>query len=67
MNGAIARIIIRYVAGALIARGLFSPADGDFINANPDIEEIMTAAVGAAIMAGTEVFYYLAKRWGWRT
>ncbi len=67
MTGLIARIILRYVAGALIARGLLAPADGDWLNGDPDLMEAVTAGVGFAIMTGTEIAYRVAKRLGWRT
>jgi hypothetical protein len=67
MNGLVARIILRYVAGALIAKGLLADADGDWINADPDLLQAVTAGIGIAIGAVTEVAYRLAKRWGWRT
>jgi len=67
MNGLLARLILRYVAGALIARGLLAPSDGDWINTDPDLMEAVTAGVGFAIMGATEYAYRLAKRMGWRT
>jgi hypothetical protein len=67
MTGVIARLILRYIAGALIARGLLAPADGDWINGDPDLEELVTAGVGFVLMIGTEWFYRLAKKYGWTT
>lgn len=67
MSGLLARLILRYVAGALIAKGLLSDADGDWINADPDLMELVTAGVGFAIMFATEYAYRLAKRFGWKT
>ena len=63
MNAAIARIILRYLAGILIARGLISE---DFAQ-DPDVFMALEALVGFAIMAGTEVWYMLAKKLGWNT
>jgi hypothetical protein len=67
MTGLIARIILRYVAGALIARGLLAPSDGDWINGDPDLMEAVTAGIGFVIMGGTEIAYRIAKRLGWKT
>lgn len=67
MNGLVARLILRYVAGALIAKGLLTDPDGDWINSDPDLLELATAGVGFAVMGATEAFYRLAKKYGWRT
>lgn len=67
MDGLVARLILRYVAGMLIAKGLLADPDGDWINSNPDLLELVTAGVGFAIMGVTEAFYRLAKKYGWRT
>lgn len=54
----IARIILRYVIGAVI--GL---SQGDMLAADPDIVMIVALAIGA----GVEVAYALARRRGWAT
>lgn len=56
MNGAIARIIIRYGVG--IVAGL---AYGDQLAADPDLVMAVAALIGIA----TEAAYALAKRKGW--
>jgi uncharacterized membrane protein (Fun14 family) len=56
MNGAIARIIIRYGVGAVM--GL---AYGNQLAADPDIVMAVAALIGIA----TEAVYALAKRKGW--
>lgn len=65
--GAIVRILLRYVAGALVAKGVFSPELGDFITADPEIEMAVQIGLGILIGAITEYAYALAKRWGWAT
>jgi hypothetical protein len=67
MNGLLARLILRYIAGMLIAKGLLSDADGDWINSDPDLMELVTAGIGIAIAGATEWFYVLAKKYGWTT
>lgn len=59
MNGAVARIILRYVAGGLV---LGSPVVGERLAQDPDLVMLVGALVGIA----TEGFYYLAKRRGWK-
>lgn len=59
INGAIARIILRYVVGAAF---MGSSAIGEQIALDPDIVEILAVFVGV----GIEAAYTLAKRWGWR-
>lgn len=65
MRGPIARILLRYLAGALVAKGILSSDDAAFINTNPDIEQLAIAAVGAALALGTELFYRVARKAGW--
>lgn len=65
--GAIVRILLRYVAGALIAKGWLSPDLGNTIVADPEIEMAVQIGLGLVIGAATEAAYALAKRFGWRT
>lgn len=57
----IIRIILRIAAGVLIGRGM--PAEIGEVFTSPDME----LAVGAAVLAVSEGWYVLAKRFGWRT
>lgn len=51
------RILLRYVSGYLIARGLLDPAAAsDFVD--PEL-------VGAIVMAVNEAWYFAARRFGW--
>ncbi|WEX07361.1 hypothetical protein [Chelativorans sp. AA-79] len=65
MSGLIARIIIRYIAGALVAKGLLSAEDAYFINADPELVDLVTTTIGAGLMIATEWFYWLARKLGW--
>lgn len=65
MTGLVVRILLRYAAGALVAKGLISADDAYFINTDPDIVEAATAAAGVLIGLGTEYAYRLARRFGW--
>lgn len=54
----IARIVLRYVIGAVVGM-----AQGDMLAADPDV--VTVAAIG--IGAGVELAYAIAKRKGWAT
>lgn len=54
----IARIILRYVIGAVIGA-----AQGDMLAADPDVVTVAALGLGAAV----EGAYALAKRKGWAT
>ena len=51
------RIILRYIAGVLIARGYFGEGDASLFMD----EEI----IGLIVMLLNEAWYYAARRWGW--
>lgn len=61
MMAPLARIIARYLAGALVAYGLLAPQDAAALH--PDL----VAAVGAGLAALVEAVYAVAKRKGWAT
>lgn len=54
MNGVIARIALRYIAGFLVAKGLLTADFGGSLAADVDALSIVEAVVGAGIVAGTE-------------
>lgn len=51
------RIIMRYIAGALIARGYFGAGDAGLFM-DPE-------AIGAIVILINEAWYWAAKRYGW--
>ncbi|TPW33646.1 hypothetical protein FJU08_01400 [Martelella alba] len=61
MNGAVARILLRYVAGALTTWGL-----GDQLSHDPDLVNVTATFIGVVAASGTEIFYRLAKAKGWK-
>lgn len=65
MTGPIARIILRYVAMALVARGIFTAEDASTLSSDGDLLNAIEIGVGALIGVGTEAWYYLARKFGW--
>lgn len=63
MIAIIARIILRYAAGALVAAGYLDAELGQQIGADPDLLII----VGGALGIGVELAYAFAKKRGWAT
>lgn len=61
------RIAMRYLAAALVARGLLLPSDGDMLATDPQIIAAIEIALGAALAAAAEGWYWIARRLGWRT
>lgn len=65
MTGPLIRILLRYLSGVLIAKGFF--ADGDTaLFESPELVNGLEMAAGMAIAAGTEYWYKLADKRGWR-
>jgi hypothetical protein len=62
--GPIARVLLRYVGGALISAGIaISPAT----LTDPDLIQIMCFLIGAVCSAASEGWYIIAKKNGWST
>ena len=67
MNGPIARVLVRYVSGALVMKGLLDAGVGKQIASDPDLVALVQTGLGLLMSAVTEGFYWLAKRYGWKT
>jgi hypothetical protein len=65
MTGIFIRILLRYAAGALVAKGLLSAEDGATFISDPDITQLLEAGAGLAIGAATELWYWAARKYGW--
>ena len=65
MTGPIIRILLRYLSGVLIAKGFFSDGDTSLLE-SPELVSGLEMAAGMAIAAGTEYWYKLADKRGWR-
>lgn len=67
MLGPISRIILRLLVGILVGKAIFSAEDGNALSSDPEIAALIEMALAGAIWAGTEGWYWLAKRLGWAT
>lgn len=65
MSAVIARIVLRYLAGILVAKGILAPEEGLQVASDPDIAMAAQIAAGAAVGALSEAWYYVARRMGW--
>lgn len=61
--GPIARILLRYLSGILVAYGLIGDETGEYLAVDPDI----ALAVAGILAALVEGLYAMAKRKGWGT
>lgn len=67
INGAIARILLRYLIAIITTYGLLTPELGEMITSDPDIAMFVELGVGAVAALAVEVYYTLAKKRGWST
>lgn len=58
--GPLARVFLRYAGGALMSYAGFTLDLND-----PDVNTVATFAIGALISAGTEGWWYLARKYNW--
>ncbi|WP_136685900.1 hypothetical protein [Falsirhodobacter xinxiangensis] len=64
INPAIVRVILRYLAGALVSYGVVSAGAADTLSNDPVVIEAATAVAGLILGAATEWYYARAKRTG---
>lgn len=62
-----ARLLLRYAAGFLIAKGLLAPDAGPELANDIDLQAMIEVGLGLAMTALAEAWFYLAKRMGWAT
>ncbi|MFT3689677.1 hypothetical protein [Paenirhodobacter sp.] len=67
LNPTIIRNVLRYISGALVAKGLIGADTGTALAVDPVIIETVTVAAGVMLGSVTEVIYAIAKKMGWRT
>lgn len=59
------RIMLRYLAAALVARGFLGADDAASITDDPDIAMAIEVGLGTAIAGITEGWHMLARKFGW--
>jgi hypothetical protein len=75
INPALMRILARYLAGVFIGWGILQADIANDLARDPDILGLMSIGVdvavnvlpGLIIATVTEWFYWLARKFGWRT
>jgi hypothetical protein len=67
LNGAMARIVLRYGVGILVGAGWLSSELGGQITSDPDVAVVVDMAGFAVGALAVEGWYWLAKRFGWAT
>lgn len=65
--GPVARIVVRYGAGALVALGIFGAVSEKQIASDPDLIWLAEILIGLVASGATEAWYYLARKFGWQT
>lgn len=65
MTSVIIRIALRYVAAALVARGLLTPEDGTMLASDPELASLIDVGLGVGLGAVAEAWYLLARKLGW--
>lgn len=63
----ISRIILRYGVGALVAYNILTAEQGSIISTDPDLATLLEIGLSALPGLAMEVWYGLAKRYGWPT
>lgn len=58
------RILLRYIGVALATKGFVG---ADTLYGDAEFVALVEMGIGASIAGGTELWYFLAKRFGWRT
>lgn len=63
----LARIVLRYGAGFLVAKGVFLPEWGNALAADPEILAWTQIGLGVVAAGAVEAWYWLARKLGWNT
>ncbi|WP_104663407.1 hypothetical protein [Ensifer adhaerens] len=65
MSAVVIRILLRYGAGLLVAKGLLAPEAGLVLAEDPDVQVLMQVGFGLCAGLVSECWYVLARRLGW--
>lgn len=61
------RLLMRYIAGSLLAKGLIDAAMAHQLATDQEVIAALQIIIAFAFGAVAEGWYYLAKKFGWRT
>ncbi len=67
MTSLVARIVLRYVIGMLVAYALITNEIGEEFTRDPELAAVIEAGIGAVCAGIVEGWTLLARRWGWKT
>lgn len=67
MSAVVIRILLRYLAMWLVAKGYMSDEAGNMFSTDPDIAAMIDVGLGAALGVAAEAWHYVARRLGWTT
>lgn len=67
LAGPVARILLRYMIGALVAYAVLTPEVGEDLTHDRDIAIVVELAIGGLMGMCVEGFYWAAKWMGWQT
>jgi len=67
VNSALARIALRYIVGFIVARGILPDSIAQELTSDPEVLAMIDGAVGLVAAASIELWYKLAKKFGWAT
>ena len=67
MTAIVVRIVLRYLAAALVSHGLLTSDVGSALSGDADIAALLEPAVGLALAALAEGWHLAARRLGWAT
>lgn len=67
MTAVVIRILLRYGAGFLVAKGVMAPEFGMELANDPDVQQVALIGAGLAAGAVSEMWFFFAKRLGWAT
>ncbi|HEV7321596.1 MAG TPA: hypothetical protein VGO04_23585 [Ensifer sp.] len=65
MSAVVVRILLRYGAGLLVAKGMLAPEAGPALAEDPDLQMLLQVGAGLVAGAACEGWYLLARRLGW--
>lgn len=65
MTEVVIRIALRYIAGALVFKGVIPDELGNSLIDDPQVIHVVSTIAGVAITMITEGWYILARKFGW--